>query len=365
MAFNILSILVAIITLIGLMVFHEFGHFFIAKRRGVKIEEFGIGYPPRLFGKKFGETIYSLNLIPFGAFVKIYGEEGGVEDYRSFSGKKIWERVLIVLGGVIAFWIISAILLIIVFGLGTPTPVEDNVSDNLINPRVQITAVALGSPAAMAGLEPFDTILSLKSGEEQLKTDKTEEIIKFVNNHKGEEVTLTIQRWGKSFDVSLTPRAVPPAGEGPLGVGLTRMALVPSPWYKAPYEGVKACGRLTVATLESLGSLVVQIIYEREVPAGVTMMGPLGLFDFLKQAFQLGINYFLYFVALISVYLAIFNLFPIPALDGGKLLFLAIEAIRKKPVPQKIEQNVTTAFFVSLIILMIFVTIKFDIPKVF
>ncbi|GAH75098.1 unnamed protein product, partial [marine sediment metagenome] len=111
-------ILIVFISLIGLIILHEFGHFAIAKKFGVRVEEFGIGYPPRIFGKKIGETLYSLNLLPFGAFVKIYGEEGGIESAHSFTGKPIWQRALIILGGVVSFWIISAILLSIVFGGG-------------------------------------------------------------------------------------------------------------------------------------------------------------------------------------------------------------------------------------------------------
>lgn len=128
----ILTILIAFISLIALIVLHEFGHFILAKKFGAKVEEFGIGYPPRLFGKKFGETIYSLNLLPFGAFVKVHGEEGGVENYRSFTNKSIWQRVLIVLGGVVSFWIIAAILLTIVAGVwGLPVAVLDTDSQNL------------------------------------------------------------------------------------------------------------------------------------------------------------------------------------------------------------------------------------------
>src|SRR3989344_685296 len=123
----ILTILVAFISLIGLMVIHEFGHFILAKKFGIRVEEFGIGYPPRLLGKKIGETIYSINLIPFGAFVKVYGETGGIEDYHSFTGKPMWQRFAIVLGGVVSFWVVAVIILSIVSGVwGLPKEVEDS-----------------------------------------------------------------------------------------------------------------------------------------------------------------------------------------------------------------------------------------------
>src|SRR5947207_13623349 len=123
----LLTLLIAFFSLIALMIIHEFGHFIIAKKFGVKVEEFGIGYPPRLFGHRFGDTLYSVNLIPLGAFVKIYGEEGGVDDYRSFSGLAIWKRMLIVLGGVIAFWVAAAIIFSVLFGIGASVPVGDEI----------------------------------------------------------------------------------------------------------------------------------------------------------------------------------------------------------------------------------------------
>ena len=115
---SILILVVAFLSLIALMIIHEFGHFVIAKKFGVRVEEFGIGYPPRIFGKKIGETIYSINWIPLGAFVRIYGEEGGVDDLRSFANLKIWQRVLIVIGGVAAFWVAAIIIFSIVFADG-------------------------------------------------------------------------------------------------------------------------------------------------------------------------------------------------------------------------------------------------------
>src|SRR3989344_2372759 len=121
----IVTLLIAFLSLIALMIIHEFGHFIIAKKVGVRVEEFGIGYPPRVFGKQFGETIYSVNLIPLGAFVRIYGEEGGLDDYRSFSNLAIWKRVLIIIGGVAAFWMASMIIFSVVFSMGADIPVGD------------------------------------------------------------------------------------------------------------------------------------------------------------------------------------------------------------------------------------------------
>ena len=198
-----------------------------------------------------------------------------------------------------------------------------------------------------------------------MRSDKVNEITNFINEHRGKEITLTIQRWEEIIEVSLVPRLSPPAGEGATGVALVRTALRSFPWYESPWRGITATGQITVAALQGLAGVFSQVLKGEGLPAGASLMGPLGIFDFLRHAWQLGLSYFLYFTALISILLAIFNLLPIPALDGGKLLFLTIEAVRRKPVPQKVEQNITAFFFLLLITFMIFVTIKFDIPRIF
>lgn len=191
-------ILIVFISLIGLIVLHEFGHFAIAKKFGVRVEEFGIGYPPRIFGKKIGETLYSLNLLPFGAFVKIYGEEGGIESAHSFTGKPIWQRALIILGGVVSFWIISAILLSIVFGMGVPQAISD--TTKAVNPKVQIVAVASGSPAEEAGIKVGDTIKEFSIFNSQFSINKVKEIQELTEEYKGEAITLTIERGKEVFE---------------------------------------------------------------------------------------------------------------------------------------------------------------------
>lgn len=357
------TILIAFISLMGLVVLHEFGHFIIAKSFSVKVEEFGIGYPPRIFGKKIGETIYSLNLLPFGAFVKIQGEIGGIESARSFSGKPIWQRALIVLAGVVSFWLISAVLFSIVMSLGAPTAISDEENGNLINPRVQITSIAAGSPAAMAGLKVGDAILEVKSQKSKVESiNKVKELQGFTEENKGEEIVLTIERGKEVFTASLIARILPPSGEGPMGVALVRTAIKNYRGFQAIWQGILATVNLTGAIIQgyiqAIGNLV------KGLPSGVQMMGPVGVVSLFTQVNQLGINYFLQFIGMIAIYFAIFNVLPIPAVDGGKLLFLAIEAARKKPISEKIEQNITTFFFSLLIVLMIFVTVK-DVVRIF
>ena len=171
---TILNIIIVVISLVVLVTLHELGHFILAKKFGVRIEEFGIGIPPKIIGKKIGETEYSLNLIPLGAFVKLYGEEERIEEERSFSGKPIWQRALIVLGGVIAFWIIAAFIMAVVAGIwGLPFNIEDNDPGfGFKKPQIEIIQVMKGSPAEQAKLRTWDFIQQAKVDNSEIETNK-------------------------------------------------------------------------------------------------------------------------------------------------------------------------------------------------
>ena len=361
----VLTILITFISLISLLVLHEFSHFILAKKFGVKVEEFGIGYPPRLIGKKIGETIYSINLLPFGAFVKILGEEERIDDPRSFNKKPIWQRILIILGGVVSFWIIAVILLSVIAGVwGLPISISDEADHNLRNPKVQITQVVPESPAEKAGLQIGDIIKKLRAENLELTTDKVKEVIEFTRENKGKEITLVIQRGKKVFDISLIPRASPPEGEGPMGVGLARVASKIYPWNQAPIEGARVVKNATIGIPYALGNILWKMIRGEPIKEKIEARGIVGIGELLVQAAERGIDEFLYLISIISIYVALFNVLPIPALDGGKLLFLAIEKFKGQPVNPKIEQRITAFFFAILLLLAIWVTIK-DITKLF
>ncbi|MCX6718476.1 MAG: M50 family metallopeptidase [Candidatus Staskawiczbacteria bacterium] len=362
---SILILVIAFASLIILMIIHEFGHFIIAKKFGVRVDEFGIGYPPRLYGKKIGETIYSINLLPLGAFVRIYGEEGGLDDYRSFTSLKIWQRVLIIIGGVAAFWIAAIIIFSVVFAIGTDLPVGDQDVQGLTNAQVKIISVSENSPAGQAGIKIADTIKAIKVAGVDTKINKVADFQKITQDNKGKEITITIERNGKTFDVNLTPRINPPAGQGSVGIGLERMATLiqKTAWYMAPVQGVIYTWQTTVNALKGLYVTLSGLIGGKGAPEGASFAGPLGITIFLANAASYGVGFFLYFIGMICVFIAIFNLFPIPALDGGKLVFLLIEKIKGKPVSVKVEQGITLVFFAILICLSLFITIKFDIPR--
>ena len=345
----ILTIIVVLFSLVVLTALHELGHFFFAKKFGVKVEEFGIGYPPRIIGKKVGETLYSLNLLPFGAFVKIMGEDGGDNNPRSFSQKPIYQRALILVGGVLMFWIIAFLIFTLLAGVfGIPTAVPDDLD---IEAQVKVVSVANDSPADQAGIKMGDTLIKIQEQE----IDKIDQVVEFSDSK--EELFLSILRDQKEIQVSLIPREIYPSDEGAMGIGLVRVADMKTDWYKSPLVGLKITKEQTINIPKVLFKALIRKIKGEKVK-DVQFVGPIGVGKMLGNALYEGVGSFLMLIAMISIWLALFNIFPIPALDGGRLLFLLIEWIRRKPMPQKIEGKVNAGFFILLIILMIFITLK-------
>jgi len=358
------------------MALHEFGHFLLAKKFGVLVEEFGIGYPPKIYGKKFGETIYSLNLLPFGAFVRILGTDEKVEHPRSFSEIPLFQRVLIILGGVVSFWIIAFLIFSFVAGVwGLPTVIPDDFKENALRAEVQIVQVFPDSPAEKTGLEMGDVILELKVKNDpekvssifneagKLKIDKTKQVQDFIGGHLGQDIILTIKRGKEILDITLNPRVSPPEGEGAIGVSLARVTRMRYSWYRAPLVGASLTGQKTIEMPLTLGMILKRLLQGEKVKE-VKIVGPIGIGTMMVESIDRGFDNFLLFVGILSVWLAFSNLLPIPALDGGKLLFLIIEKFKGVPVNEKLEKNITTFFFAALVILMIFVTIR-DIINIF
>lgn len=357
----IVTILIVLFSLVALMALHEWGHFIVAKKCGVRVDEFGIGYPPRIWGKKIGETVYSINLLPFGAFVKIPGEEREIKGPRTFHNQPIWQRILILLGGVVTFWIIAFIIFSVIAGVwGLPTAVSSQQAENA---QVQVVKVAEESPAKEAGIEMGDVIV--KMGMEKEKPTKIENIKgvqEFVHSNAGEKVSVYLKR-GEIVEKKLTPRENPPEGEGAMGVALANVARVKSPWYQAPIKGAKVTAQQTYRIPVVLGDVIGRAIKGKEVKK-VKVAGPVGIGEMMGGALKVGVDRYLMFIGMISVWLALFNVLPIPALDGGRILFLLIEGVRRKPIPKKIEQKTNTFFFLTLVLLMVIVTVK-DIINLF
>jgi len=350
-----LDFLLVFLSLIFLIILHEFAHFLAAKKSGVLVEEFGIGYPPRIFGKKIGSTLYSINLLPFGAFVKLEGEIGN----KGFSAQPLSRRIIIVLAGVISFWVISCLIFIFLFKFGIPVAIPDEEISKTA--KIQIIEIAKNSPAQTAGLMAGDVIKEVKIQNLKFEIKKVSEFQELVQKYKGEKMILTIERGKENLELEVIPRTNPPKGEGPIGIVLVRVDIKKYPFFESIFEGVKMTINLTFQIIKGY-FLVVKNILEGVSPQ-VELAGPVGIFNIMYQTSKVGVIYFFNLLATISIYLAIFNLLPIPGLDGGKLVFLLIEGIRKKAISQETENKITAFFFGLLIILIILVTIK-DISKI-
>jgi regulator of sigma E protease len=357
------TILLSIFTLSLLILLHELGHFYFAKKFGVKVEEFGMFLPPRIWGKKIGETIYSINWIPFGGFVKMQGEDDNAQkDEQSFASKPIWQRAIIIAAGVVSFWLISIVILSGVFMSGAVEAVDD--TDPATNARVQIVSVVGGSPAFSAGIKVGDIVKNIKAGGELMPIDKVAQVQEAAADSGGHEMILEIDRAGNVLEIALVPRENPPAGEGAMGVGLMRTAQKSYSFFSAIGNGAAATWRMTLGVFDGWGQIIGRLVKKEGMPPGAELVGPIGIVGLMSDQAQMGWNYYLQFVAMISVYLAVLNALPIPALDGGRLIFLALEAIRRKPVSEKIEQSLTAVCYGLLMVLMLFVIVK-DIIRLF
>jgi regulator of sigma E protease len=358
----LISILVFIV-IFGLLVFvHELGHFFAAKKAGVKVEEFGFGYPPRIFGIKRGETIYSLNLIPLGGFVRMLGQDdfsiqGNLKNGRSprnFNHQPIWRRIVILCAGVGMNFVFTWLLIIIGFGVGMPVLADglDRFKGAEITDNILVMEVSKQSPAESAGLKVGDHLIKI---DQQLITSK-----KFLQDyneeHRGKKVALEIERGNDRYLAEAKLRQTPAEGEGPLGIGIEESNVVKYPWYKAIWVGTKETFYLTGLVCKALFNFFKEIFVSLRISEEAA--GPVGIARMSGDVANLGFIYLLQFVALLSLNLAIINIIPFPALDGGRILFLGIEKLRGKPISLKVENIIHLVGFALLIILIIAVTYK-------
>jgi len=431
-----LTAIIFIIT-IGILIFvHELGHFLTARRNGIRAEEFGFGFPPRIFGiqrysgkkiEKVGEkeeetteildlknedeteiiqekivdkiteidevvpikkwrviwgprdgdneneakdrkeirehqyekgTIYSLNLLPLGGFVKIKGEDGENKDPDSFASKGAWPRIKVLAAGVLMNFLLAWFLIAIVMILGIPEAKESEMI--LEGAKVQISGVVSGSPAETMGLKIGDEIV-LAQKDFQIK--KLEDIRNFINENRGQEITLKIKRGKENLELKGMPAEKVGENQGALGIIYSQIVMEKYPFYKAIWESLKTVLNLIWMMLSAL-YLILKNLATGGGGVGMEVAGPIGIAVLTGQVVSLGLVYILQFVALLSVNLGLINILPIPALDGGRILFILIEKIKGSPVSQKVEQTFHFVFFALLISLMIFITYR-DILKFF
>lgn len=342
------SILVFLLVLSVLILVHEFGHFIVARKFGVWVEEFGFGLPPRIIGKKIGETLYSLNLLPFGGFVKLHGENSEEKlehPRRAFIRKSKKVRISIVVAGVIMNFLLAIVSFAIVYSFsGIPRNIKN----------VKVVEVIAGSPAQTAGLIVGDIVK--KVGKKEVA--KVSEFVNLVEEGKGRKIQLTIERDSSETKLSVIPRENPPEGEGPLGVVITDTEIYFPPIYLRPFYGIYYGFKDAIFWGKSIATGLFGIIkglFAGNLPQDVA--GPVGIFAITSKVAQYGILAVINFVGIMSINLAILNVLPFPALDGGRLLFIGIEkAIGRKILP-KLESAVHTIGMIILLLLLLAITI--------
>lgn len=347
------SILVFIIVLSVLILVHELGHFVAAKRARVKVEEFGFGIPPRVWGKKVGETTYSINALPFGGFVRLHGEsaeEEVEEPERAFVNKSKLQRSAIILAGVFMNFVLAMVAFSVVYSFsGIPRQTD----------KVKILEVTPASPAQEAGILEGDIVKSV----DETGVSSIEEFTDLIDGKKGERVVIGVlrQEGGQEVEkmIGVTPRAEPPENEGPLGVVISATEIYYPPVWQRPFVGIyygfQEAFFWAKTVVLGLGDIVVGL-FRGETPGQVA--GPVGIYAITAEAASVGALTLINFVGFLSVQLAILNIIPFPALDGGRLLFIGIEGLFGKRVLPRVESVIHTVGMIILLALLFAITIN-------
>lgn len=356
----VLTALIFFLILSILVLIHEFGHYAVARAIGVHVEEFGLGLPPRIFGKKIGKTFYSLNWLPIGGFVKLAGEDEVNPSQKSLKSPKslsqfFWartkkERAAILVAGVTMNLLLAIGITAYLLTQGVLEP----------SGRVRIEKVAPGSPAESVGLHENDIVTSISfpsldplapSDTKPITTPK--ELIDVTRAHVDEKITLTILREGKDQMVSVTPRKNPPAGQGPLGVAITDLELKTYAWYQIPGEAVRINLLRAKDMFVGVGSTLFRLATFNAPSADVA--GPIGIARVTGEAVKFGWKAVLEFMSILSLNLAVLNILPIPALDGGRLAFVFLEKVlggKVRPAWERASHQIGMIILMALIILV-------------
>jgi len=372
----LLTLFAFFIVLSILVIVHEVGHFWTARRFGVKVDEFGLGLPPRAIGFyrddsgkiktvgiKHTETkkmIWSLNWIPLGGFVKIKGEEGdGPKDPDSFVSQKVWKRIIIVSAGVFMNFILAAFLLTVSLTFGSPQMIENNLSKlaKVSDEKIRIVDVLPGSPAAKAGIVIGDNIISIDNAD----FSKIENIQEYMNEKLGQTVVVKVEKQAEVIDLEISPIVLGETQKGGIGVALVKIGFVSYPWYISWWYGFGETFKTIGDVLYGFYAMLKNLIVDRQMIGEV--YGPVGIAGMVGDAARMGFLYVLQFTAILSILIAVINFLPFPALDGGRVFFLIIEGIRRKPVNQRFEAAMHNIGFALLMIMVVIVTFR-DIARV-
>ncbi|MEK7642212.1 MAG: RIP metalloprotease RseP [Patescibacteria group bacterium] len=367
-----MSIIIFFIVLGVLVLVHELGHFVFAKKAGVQVDEFGFGFPPRLLtlGKKWG-TVFTLNWIPLGGFVKIVGENyeapsleeknfGEPKEKMFTEVNKRWQASIL-FAGVFFNFLFAWLLFAVGFSIGLPAPVDNNFGYSVQNPKLTIISVLKDSPSEIAGLKSGDKIIAVKDNKNIVDMLDVENVSEFISKSEG-VVEVEIERGKDTLNFSLAPEQNLSINRKIVGINMDMVGTLSLPIHRSILEGGKVSAKLVYLTVDGLYNLIKDAFIGKADFSSVT--GPVGIVGMVGDASKLGFGYLLTFTALISINLAVINLVPIPALDGGRLLFVGIEAITNRRIKPSIIGAVNSISFALLIVLMLIVTYR-DILKLF
>lgn len=329
----------------------------------MRVEEFGIGLPPRAKGLfKRGGTLFSLNWLPLGGFVKLYGEDMENPEQaaspEAFFNKPMWQRAAVLLSGVIMNFLLGVVLFGVVYSyLGIPTKTD----------KVMIVEVGKDTPAEMAGIAIDSQVKKIVYGKKEVAFVGIDGFVKEIDTLKGKEVEIVLMdKDGTEKSVKITPRVSPPEGQGALGVALSSIEMKKYPIWQMPFRGMvigleEAWG-WGKEIAKNLGTILINLVTGKGLPKDVS--GPVGIYQVSKEVYKVGWVAVLQFMGILSINLAILNVMPFPALDGGRIAFLGVEKIIGKVRKNRIEGYVNTAGMIFLLGLMVLITVK-DVIKLF
>ena len=356
-----MTIITFFVVLFALVVVHEFGHFLFAKLSGMRVDEFAFGFPPRLFSKKKGETLYSFNLIPLGGYVKIAGEtpgENAVLDGRNFFEKNRGKQALVVFAGILFNLVFAWVLFSVTFFWGTNV-IQSEIPSGAVVKSVSLTVLGVkpDSPAERAGITPGDKIIEFTAGGDKITEDKgAEAVTNFVRSHGDSSVVVSFRKPdGQILNKEI--RAESSVGEDTtkyVGLYLENVAVIKMPFFRSLAEGAK----LTYEDSKLIAGAIYGFLRDAFSGQGGLdkLTGPVGLVSVVGKAEAIGFSSLLNLAALISINLALFNFLPLPALDGGRLLFIGIEAVTRRSISAKFYMYWNAVGMILLLLLAGIVT---------
>ena len=350
----LLTIIAFVICLGVLILVHELGHFLAAKAFKVKVEEFSIGFPPRILSFRRGETKYSIGLLIFGGYVRMLGEEESSKDPRAFNNQSAWKRLVISVAGVLMNIILAWLLLTagFIYGMAPIATPSDLIPGEQVRSQIYIYETKADTPAAKAGLKSGDQIVNIKIDDQVIVPKSLADVSNLTATNLGKTILMEIKRDGQSETLELVLSSEPSA---PLGVIIINQAVVRVPWYQAPYVALRETYEITRMTFSFLGSFVKEIFTQGKVSDQVG--GPIAIFSMSGAAARAGVIAFIQFVAMLSINLALINILPFPALDGSRALLMVLEQIfRKRVFRENVENIIHTVGFALLILLILAVT---------